>query len=96
MKSLCGILLALVAQTTLAQMNPIVNEEPITISAHVWALMGFPNIAIIVGSRATLIVDTGMGPKNGAAIARVTAKLVPSDTKLFLTTTHFHPRACRG
>jgi hypothetical protein len=31
--------------------------------------MGFPNIAIVVGSHATLVVDTGLGPKNGATAA---------------------------
>jgi glyoxylase-like metal-dependent hydrolase (beta-lactamase superfamily II) len=58
--------------------------------------MGFPNIAIVVGSRATLIVDTGLGPKNGATVARVAAKLAPNNAKLFLTTTHFHPEHAGG
>src|SRR5260370_41838427 len=58
--------------------------------------MGFPNIAIVAGSRATLVVDTGLGPKNGATIARVAAKLAPKNTRLFLTTTHFHPEHAGG
>ena len=58
--------------------------------------MGFPNIAIVVGSSATLVVDTGMGPKNGATAARVAAKLAPNNHKLFLTTTHFHPEHAAG
>ena len=37
-----------------------------------------------------------MGPKNGATIARVAAKLAPGNTKLFLTTTHFHPEHAAG
>jgi hypothetical protein len=32
--------------------------------------MGFPDIAIIVGDRATLVVDTGLAPRNGATAAR--------------------------
>ena len=56
--------------------------------------MGFPNIGIVVGDRATLVVDTGMGPRNGQTIARVAAKLSKSP-KLFLTTTHFHPSTRR-
>src|ERR1700722_12924840 len=83
---------ALLVASASAQMSqPILDETTTKISDHVWAIMGFPNIAIIVGSRATLVVDTGMGPKNGATIARVAAKLAPANTKLFLTTTHFHP-----
>jgi glyoxylase-like metal-dependent hydrolase (beta-lactamase superfamily II) len=80
-----------------AQMSqPLVSEDTTRISDHVWAIMGFPNIAIVVGRRATLVVDTGLGPKNGATAARVAAKLAPNNTKLFLTTTHFHPEHAAG
>src|SRR5215831_4077688 len=80
-----------------AQQNqPLVGENPTKISDHVWAIMGFPNIAIVAGERATLVVDTGMGPKNGATAARVAAKLAPNNQKLFLTTTHFHPEHAAG
>src|SRR3984885_9723301 len=93
-------LVALAALTTagaFAQMpQPMVGENTTQISEHVWAIMGFPNIAIVVGSRATLVVDTGMGPKNGATAARVAAKLAPNNHKLFLTTTHFHPEHAAG
>jgi len=79
------------AQTSQA----ILGETPTRVSDHVWAIMGFPNVAIIVGDRATLIVDTGLGPRNGATVARVAAKL-SSNQKLFLTTTHFHPEHAGG
>jgi glyoxylase-like metal-dependent hydrolase (beta-lactamase superfamily II) len=79
-----------------AQMSqPLLGEETVKISDHVWAIMGFPNIAIVVGTRATLVVDTGMGTRNGATIARVAAKL-SRNQKLFLTTTHFHPEHAAG
>src|ERR1035438_9804596 len=74
-----------------AQNQPVLGEEAVKVSDNVWAIMGFPNIAIVVGNRATLVVDTGLGPANGATIARVVAKLAPGNQKLFLTTTHFHP-----
>src|ERR1700722_10199455 len=76
--------------------DPMVGENAVQVSDHVWAIMGFPNIAIVVGSRATLVVDTGLGPKNGATAARVAAKLAPNNQKLFLTTTHFHPEHAAG
>lgn len=79
-----------------AQTNPVLGEDTVKVSDHVWAIMGFPNIGIIVGDRATLIVDTGMGPANGATIARAAAKLAPGDRKWFLTTTHFHPEHAAG
>src|SRR5579863_6299272 len=88
---------ALAAVSAFAQMSqPMVSDNPTKISDHVWAIMGFPNIAIVVGSRATLVVDTGLGPKNGAIAARVAAKLAPNNRKLFLTTTHFHPEHAAG
>src|ERR1700722_19729554 len=99
MKSLSVLLAfaALAATSAFAQMNqPMVGENPTKISDHVWAIMGCTNIAIVVGSRATLVVDTGLGPKNGATAARVAAKLAPNNQKLFLTTTHFHPEHAAG
>jgi len=94
MKLLC--LLALAAAILSAQNQPVLGEGTVKVAEHVWAIMGFPNIAIIVGSRATLVVDTGLGPANGATIARVVAKLAPGNQKLFLTTTHFHPEHAAG
>jgi glyoxylase-like metal-dependent hydrolase (beta-lactamase superfamily II) len=88
--------LALLATATLsAQNNPVLGEDTVKVSDHVWAIMGWPNIAIVVGARAVLVVDTGLGPRNGATIARVVAKVAP-DRKLFLTTTHFHPEHAGG
>src|SRR5271163_660042 len=90
-------LAALLTANGFAQMHdPMLGEDTTKISDHVWAIMGFPNIAIVVGSRATLVVDTGLGPKNGATVARVAAKLAPNNTRLFLTTTHFHPEHAGG
>ena len=80
---------------TQGQQNPILGEATTKVSDHVWAIMGFPNIGIVVGSRATLVVDTGLGPRNGATIARVVAGLSQAP-KLFLTTTHFHPEHAGG
>ncbi len=56
-----GIVFAAAAEAQMQQ-APL-TEETIKISEHVWAIMGFPNIAIVVGDRATLVVDTGMGPR---------------------------------
>jgi glyoxylase-like metal-dependent hydrolase (beta-lactamase superfamily II) len=90
------LLEAFAAAGLAAQNQPVLGEDTVKVSEHVWAIMGWPNIAIIVGNRATLVVDTGLGPRNGATIARVTAKLAPGNQKLFLTTTHFHPEHAGG
>ncbi len=78
-----------------AQNQPILGEDTVKVSEHVWAIMGFPNIGIVVGTTATLVVDTGLGPRNGATIAKVAKRLAPQN-KLYLTTTHFHPEHAAG
>src|SRR3954465_12484880 len=96
MKTKLLTLAALASAIVWGQNQPVLGEETVKISDHVWAIMGWPNIAIVTGSRAPLVVDTGLGPRNGATIARVVAKLAPGDKKLFLTTTHFHPEHAAG
>ena len=78
-----------------AQNMPLIEENPTRVSDHVYAIVGFPNIGIVVGNGATLVVDTGLGPRNGATIMRVVKKL-SANQKLFLTTTHFHPEHAAG
>jgi glyoxylase-like metal-dependent hydrolase (beta-lactamase superfamily II) len=78
-----------------AQNQPILSEDTVKVSDHVWAIMGFPNIGIVVGRNATLVVDTGLGPRNGATAAKVAKELAPNN-KLYLTTTHFHPEHAAG
>ena len=73
----------------------LLPETTTRISEHVYAIMGFPNIAIVVGTRGTLVVDTGLGPRNGETIARVVKKLSTGGL-LYLTTTHFHPEHAAG
>jgi glyoxylase-like metal-dependent hydrolase (beta-lactamase superfamily II) len=48
-----------------------------------------PNVGIVVGEREALVVDTGMGPKNGRRVLEKTRAL--TDKPLVLTITHFHP-----
>ncbi|PYT29623.1 MAG: hypothetical protein DMG57_11055 [Acidobacteria bacterium] len=45
-----------------AQNQPILGEDTVKVSDHVWAIMGFPNIGVVVGGNATLVVDTALGP----------------------------------
>ena len=89
------VTLVLMTAAVDAQVQPILTEDTAKVSDHVWAIMGFPNIAIVVGGNATLVIDTGLGPRNGATIAKVARKLAPNN-KLYLTTTHFHPEHAAG
>jgi glyoxylase-like metal-dependent hydrolase (beta-lactamase superfamily II) len=76
--------------------QPLVSENALKkVSDHVYVIMGFPNIGIVVGTRATLVIDTGLGPRNGATVVRVAQNLSKSPI-LYLTTTHFHPEHAAG
>jgi glyoxylase-like metal-dependent hydrolase (beta-lactamase superfamily II) len=49
-----------------------------------------PNIGIVLGNDAALVIDTGMGPANGRQVLEVAQRLA-GDRRLILTLTHFHP-----
>ena len=96
MRSLLISAFTLLAVATAAAQNmPLLEENSTRVSDHVYAIVGFPNVAIVIGSRATLVVDTGLGPRNGATVMRVVKKL-SANPKLFLTTTHFHVEHTAG
>jgi len=90
---LSGAALCVAAQAQTPQGVP--ENATIKVSEHVHAIVGFPNIAIVTGTRGTLVVDTGMGARNGAVIVREEQKLTKVPI-LYLTTTHFHPEHSTG
>jgi glyoxylase-like metal-dependent hydrolase (beta-lactamase superfamily II) len=49
-----------------------------------------PNVGYVVGDKAMLVIDTGLGPRNGAAVYEVAKKLA-ADKPIYLVTTHVHP-----
>lgn len=81
--------------------DPIVKENvTVKLAGHSYLVPDgnavlVPNIGIVVGDNATLVVDTGMGPRNGAAVMREVAK-VSKNTKLYLVTTHYHAEHVAG
>jgi glyoxylase-like metal-dependent hydrolase (beta-lactamase superfamily II) len=71
------------------------TSDPIEVADGVWIIRDHriwlvPNIGIIVGRDAALVIDTGLGPANGAHVLALAHKLAGSK-KLYLTVTHFHP-----
>jgi len=76
--------------------QPLMSEDRLTkVSDHVYALEGFPNVGIVVGTRGTLVIDTGLGERNGATVVRVAQKLAKGPN-LYLTTTHYHAEHTSG
>jgi glyoxylase-like metal-dependent hydrolase (beta-lactamase superfamily II) len=75
---------------------PLVRENATEkISEHVYVIpdnsVGMvPNVGIVVGTRGTLVIDTGLGARNGQTIVREMQK-VSKTPELYLATTHVHP-----
>ena len=79
---------------------PIVAGEAVEVSPGVHVIPDHrvplvPNVGIVVGERAALVVDTGIGPRNGAHVLEQARELA-KDRPLYLTTTHFHPEHAFG
>lgn len=74
---------------------PIVRGEPVEVTDGVFVIPDrripiVPNVGIVVGERAALVIDTGIGPRNGAYVLDQARRLA-GDRRLYLTITHFHP-----
>ncbi len=77
--------------------NPLLPQNAVKrISPHAYVIMGFPNVGIVVGKTGTLVIDTGLGSRNGALVAREAQKLSARGARLYLTTTHYHPEHAGG
>lgn len=88
---------ALAVAPALAQTaGPMVRAGTTTkLSAHTYAIPdnstpGVPNVGYVVGDKAILVIDTGMGAPNGKTVLEEAQKLGPNK-KLYLVTTHVHP-----
>jgi glyoxylase-like metal-dependent hydrolase (beta-lactamase superfamily II) len=85
-----------------AHAQPAARPDPMVlagttqkVSAHVFVIPDrstplVPNVGVIVGSKAALVVDTGLGEKNGAVVLAEARKAAPGRA-LYLVSTHFHP-----
>ena len=100
-----AVLLAVASQFVHAQRgpapDPLVREGvTIMLGPHTHAIPDggvamVPNVGIVVGSRATLVVDPGLGRRNGEAVLREVAK-VSRNNALYIVTTHFHAEHTTG
>ncbi|WBB58311.1 MBL fold metallo-hydrolase [Streptomyces sp. WMMC500] len=74
---------------------PVVRGEPVQVADGVHVIPDgrtelVPNVGIVVGEEAALVVDTGLGPRNGAYVLE-RARRLAGGRRLYLTLTHFHP-----
>jgi len=96
---------ALLAAPALAQ-QPVpqasIVREGVTekLTSHVWAIPDggaslVPNVGIVVGKKAVLVIDTGMGTRNGETVLREVAR-VGAGKPIYIVTTHVHPEHDMG
>ena len=81
--------------------DPLVKEgATVSVARHTWVIpdgdVGLvPNVGIIVGSRGVLVIDPGLGRRNGETVLREVAK-VAAGRPLFVASTHFHAEHTTG
>lgn len=81
--------------------DPLVKEGvTVKVADHTYVIpdgnVGLvPNVGIVVGSRATLVIDPGLGRRNGETVLREVAK-VSRNTELYIASTHFHAEHTTG
>jgi glyoxylase-like metal-dependent hydrolase (beta-lactamase superfamily II) len=81
--------------------DPLVRENAtVKLADHTYVIPDFnvglvPNVGIIVGSRATLVIDPGLGRRNGETVLREVAK-ISKNADLFIASTHFHAEHTTG
>jgi glyoxylase-like metal-dependent hydrolase (beta-lactamase superfamily II) len=93
--TLCGVTSVAFAQPG-ADTDPMIEADAaMQVSEHVYVILDdgvsfVPNVGIVVGDRATLIVDTGLGEANGRIVLAAARKL-SDNAEFYLTATHYHP-----
>jgi glyoxylase-like metal-dependent hydrolase (beta-lactamase superfamily II) len=72
----------------------IKQDDALQVSDHVFVILDdgvrfVPNVGIVIGEHATLIVDTGVGTRTGEIILEEARKL-SSNEQFFIASTHYH------
>jgi glyoxylase-like metal-dependent hydrolase (beta-lactamase superfamily II) len=81
--------------------DPLVRENATrTLAPHTYVIPDFntplvPNVGIVVGTRATLIIDPGLGRRNGEIVLREAEK-IRRNAELYVAATHFHVEHTTG
>ena len=80
---------------------PLIDARfPCEIADDVWIIPDrriflVPNVGIVVGKKAVLVIDCGLGPQCGQHVLAAVEKIAPG-RRLILTQTHAHPEHAFG
>src|SRR6188474_769554 len=81
--------------------DPLIREGvTVMLGPHTYAIPDgnvplVPNVGIVVGNRATLVIDTGLGKRNGETVLREVGK-VSKNAEVYVVSTHFHAEHALG
>ena len=107
MRKIAILLAAAVAASAVAQQPSAAAPASLVragvtekITDHVWAIPDgsaalVPNVGIVVGRKAVLVIDTGMGARNGQTVLREVEQ-VAAGKPIYIVTTHVHPEHDMG
>lgn len=98
--ALAAVMLAVVAPGVAAQQPFLVPgaARALAEGVHIIPDRGanlVPNIGILIGSHAVMVIDTGLGPRNGDIVIAEVARLTTMPVT-HLTTTHYHAEHASG
>lgn len=70
------------------------------VSPHVWVIpsegrSAVPNVGIVVGAKAALVIDSGLGEASGAVVRSEVARIAPG-SMIYVVATHYHPEHIGG
>lgn len=97
-----ALLALILAAPALPQAAPRPPRDPLVragatqaLSEHVFVIPDestplVPNVGIVVGREAALVIDTGLGERNGRTVLAEARRVAPG-RRLYLASTHFHP-----
>src|SRR5215471_12798895 len=81
--------------------DPLVRENAtVKVAPHTYVISDnnvglVPNVGIITGSRGTLVIDPGLGRRNGETVLKEAQRVSRSDV-FYIASTHFHPEHTTG
>lgn len=81
--------------------DPLVREgATVKLAAHSYVIPddnvgAVPNVGIVIGARGTLVIDPGLGRRNGETVLREVGK-IKTNAELYIASTHYHPEHTTG
>jgi glyoxylase-like metal-dependent hydrolase (beta-lactamase superfamily II) len=95
----------LMGATVLAQRGPAPDPlvkagATVEVAPHTYVIPDgnvplVPNVGIVVGSRATLVIDPGLGRRNGETVLKE-VRQIAGNADLYIASTHFHAEHTTG